>query len=88
MQGNYLQEVATILGLELADPANIVMRFEQATVRGNDTHHAEALLSDKAFSYNKYENKAYQKLYSDEQKQAADKVLQTAADIVQPYIIW
>lgn len=85
---SYFLHIGKYFGLELCNPNDIVLRFEHETLRGNDLHHGENLLSKKQFDYTKYDQRLYREKFGNGLKEVADGCLRKTPDDLKRYVVW
>ena len=72
----------------LTRKGDLVTSLSRATLRANDSHFGETVMSKEIFDYNVYTEKHYRRRFTDRQKDIAGSILSEASGMLRPYIVW
>jgi hypothetical protein len=72
----------------LTRKGDLVTSLSRATLRANDSHFGESVMSKEVFDHSVYTEKHYRHRFTDKQKEIAESMLNEASGILRPYIVW
>lgn len=80
--------VAAESRFSLERKGDLILSLPRATLRANDSHYGETVMSEEKFNRNYYEQKRYRRRFTDRQKDIAESLLGEAPGILRPYVVW
>lgn len=72
----------------LTRKCDLITSLPKATLRGNDSHFGEAVMSEERFDRGYYLERRYRNRFTDEEKDIATAILNEAPGVLKRYIVW